>query len=70
MLVSEKAQTLKTTKIKSKLLLGRKPLQNKKKYLAGTDHQAIKISKLGLILIKLQKPPLHFKKQSKYLRKF
>ena len=35
MLVSEKAPTLKTTKIKSKLLLGRKPLQNKKKYLAG-----------------------------------
>ena len=70
MLVSEKAQTLKTTKIKSKLLLGRKPLQNKNNFLAGTAHQAIKISKLGLILIKLQKPPLHFKKQSKYLRKF
>ena len=51
MLVSEKAPTLKTTKIKSKLLLGRKPLQNKNKYLAGTAHQAIKISKLGLILI-------------------
>ena len=35
MLVPEQVPTLKITKIKSKLLLGRKPQQNKKKYLTG-----------------------------------